>query len=194
MLQADHEGSLSATDFIMKSTALTCAIAAASLGLASLSYAQDYHRGDRDGRYAERQGYASQDGRSVARRDSRQAWQDGQQQPRQYDPQRQYDRRGQQPQYNQQRQDGHNQYNQQGRYDAYGRYARQGAWGARAPQYRRGEYVPDQYRQRQYYVNDWRAHHLYAPPYGYQWVQADGGDYLLVALATGLIANLLLNQ
>lgn len=181
----------------MKSTALTCAIAAASLGLASLSYAQDYHRGDRDGRDADRQGYTSQDGRSVERRDSRQAWQDGQQQPRQYDAQRQYDRRGQQPQYSQPY--GNNQYtqgqhNQQGQYNAEGRYAQQGAWGAGAPQYRRGEYVPDPYRQRQYYVNDWRAHHLYAPPYGYQWVQADGGNYLLVALATGLIANLLLNQ
>lgn len=157
--------------------------------MASLSYAQDYRRGDRDGRYAERRGYASQDGRSVERRDSRQGWQNGQQQPRQYDSQRQYERQGQQPQYSQQYG-----YNQQGHYNGYGRNAQQGAWGARAPQYRRGEYVPDQYRQRQYYVNDWRAHHLYAPPYGYQWVQADGGDYLLVALASGLIANLLLNQ
>ncbi len=192
MFQADHEGSLSARDFIMKSTALTCAIAAASLGLASLSYAQDYQRGDRDGRYADRQGHASQDGRSVERRDSRQGWQNGQQQPRQYDAQRQYDRNGQserhaqQPQYSQQY--GYSQYNRQGR------NAQQGAWGAQAPQYRRGEYVPDPYRQRQYYVNDWRARHLSAPPYGYQWVQRDGGDYLLVALATGLIANLLLNQ
>jgi Ni/Co efflux regulator RcnB len=182
----------------MKSTALTCVIAAASLGFGSLSYAQDYPRGDRGGRYADRQGSNSQDGRSVERRDSRQARQDGQQPPRQYDQQRQYDRNGQyerhaqQPQYSQQY--GYNQYQQQGQYHGYGRNAQQGAWGAQAPQYRRGEYVPDPYRQRQYYVNDWRSHNLYAPPNGYQWVQRDGGDYLLVALATGLIANLLINR
>ena len=66
---------------------------------------------------------------------------------------------------------------------------------ARAPHYRQGEYLPYQFRQRQYYVNDWHARRLYAPPQGYQWVQADdSGDYLLVAIATGLIANLILNQ
>ncbi|HSH90536.1 MAG TPA: RcnB family protein [Ramlibacter sp.] len=43
-------------------------------------------------------------------------------------------------------------------------------------------------------MNDWRARHLNAPPYGYQWMQVDNGDYVLMALATGLIANLLMNQ
>jgi Ni/Co efflux regulator RcnB len=42
-------------------------------------------------------------------------------------------------------------------------------------------------------VNDWRSHRLSAPPRGYQWVQV-GGDYVLVAIATGIIAQLLLNQ
>lgn len=60
--------------------------------------------------------------------------------------------------------------------------------------YYRGDYVPYEYRQRHYYVNDWRARHLYAPPRGYQWVETDTGDYLLMALATGLIANLVLNS
>ena len=58
----------------------------------------------------------------------------------------------------------------------------------------RGSYVPREYRGRHYVVDDWRGHHLYAPPSGYQWVQAPGGDYLLVAVATGLIASILLNQ
>ena len=58
----------------------------------------------------------------------------------------------------------------------------------------RGSYLPHEYRHRHYVVNDWRGHHLYAPPSGYQWVQAPGGDYLLVAIATGLIASILLNQ
>jgi Ni/Co efflux regulator RcnB len=67
------------------------------------------------------------------------------------------------------------------------------AYGARGPEWRRGGHIPAQYRSRQYVVNDWRAHHLHAPPRGYQWVQV-GGDYVLVAVATGIIAQLLLNQ
>ena len=50
-----------------------------------------------------------------------------------------------------------------------------------------------QYRDRQYIVSDWRGHHLSPPPRGYYWVQ-QGGDYLLVAIATGIIAQLLLNS
>jgi Ni/Co efflux regulator RcnB len=57
----------------------------------------------------------------------------------------------------------------------------------------RGDRLPPQYRSRHYVVDDWRGHHLYAPPRGYQWVQS-GGDYLLVAVATGIIASILLNQ
>ena len=57
----------------------------------------------------------------------------------------------------------------------------------------RGDRVPYEYRSRHYVVDDWRGHHLYAPPRGYQWVQS-GGDYLLVAVATGIIASILLNQ
>lgn len=58
---------------------------------------------------------------------------------------------------------------------------------------RKGGRLPTQYRNRQYVVNDWRGHHLSAPPRGYQWVQT-GSDYVLVAAATGLIASILLNQ
>ena len=66
-------------------------------------------------------------------------------------------------------------------------------YGARGPEWRRGGYIPREYRDRQYVVNDWRGHNLSAPPRGYQWVQ-HGSDYLLVALATGLIAQLLSNR
>ena len=58
----------------------------------------------------------------------------------------------------------------------------------------RGSYLPRQYRSRTYVVDDWRAHRLYAPPSGYHWVQSPGGDYVLAAIATGLIAAILLNQ
>ena len=57
----------------------------------------------------------------------------------------------------------------------------------------RGGRLPPQYRNHQYVVDDWRGHHLNAPPRGYQWVQT-GGDYVLVAIATGIIAQILLSQ
>jgi Ni/Co efflux regulator RcnB len=57
----------------------------------------------------------------------------------------------------------------------------------------RGGRLPNQYRNRQYVVDDWRGHHLSAPPRGYHWVQT-GGDYVLVAIASGIIAQILLGQ
>jgi Ni/Co efflux regulator RcnB len=57
----------------------------------------------------------------------------------------------------------------------------------------RGGRLPDNYRGRQYVVDDWRGHHLSAPPRGYHWVQT-GSDYVLAAVATGLIASVILNS
>ncbi len=59
--------------------------------------------------------------------------------------------------------------------------------------YYRGGHLPYQYRTRQYVVEDWRGHRLSAPPRGYHWVQS-GSDYILVAIATGVILQLLLNN
>lgn len=58
---------------------------------------------------------------------------------------------------------------------------------------RKGQRLSAEYRDRQYVVDDWRGHHLSAPPRGQHWVQA-GGDYVLVAIATGVIANIILNN
>jgi Ni/Co efflux regulator RcnB len=66
-------------------------------------------------------------------------------------------------------------------------------YGARGPEWRRGGHLPREYRNRQYVVNDWRGHHLSAPPRGQQWVQV-GGDYVLASIATGVIVQLLLNN
>jgi len=54
----------------------------------------------------------------------------------------------------------------------------------------RGDRLPPQYRSRGYYV-DYRVHHLRRPPYGYRWVRVDN-DYVMVALATGLIASIII--
>ena len=56
---------------------------------------------------------------------------------------------------------------------------------------RKGSRLPPEYRNRQYVVDNWRAHHLKAPPRGYHWVQT-GSDYVLVGITTGIIAGLLL--
>ncbi len=60
-------------------------------------------------------------------------------------------------------------------------------------QLRRGDRLPPEYRHRNYVVDDWRGHNLSAPPRGYQWVQT-GADYVLVAIATGIILQLLLGN
>ncbi len=59
--------------------------------------------------------------------------------------------------------------------------------------FHRGDRLPAEYRHRHYVVNDWRGHHLSAPPRGYHWVQT-GADYVLVAIATGVILQLFLNN
>jgi Ni/Co efflux regulator RcnB len=92
-----------------------------------------------------------------------------------------------------------------GRRDGYqaqggGRYGDEGSggyrhWDGAGPNHdiRRGGRLPDRYRTNQYVVNDYRSHHLRQPPRGYHWVQT-GGDYVLAAVATGIIADLIVNS
>jgi Ni/Co efflux regulator RcnB len=56
-----------------------------------------------------------------------------------------------------------------------------------------GGRLPPPYRHRHYVVDDWRGHRLPPPPRGYYWVQA-GADYVLVAIATGIILQILLSN
>lgn len=44
-----------------------------------------------------------------------------------------------------------------------------------------------------YVVHDYREYRLRRPPRGYHWVRADGGDYLLVGIATGIILDMALH-
>ena len=59
--------------------------------------------------------------------------------------------------------------------------------------YHRGGYLPVEYRTR-YVVTDWRRDRLREPPRGYHWVRSDNGDFLLVAITTGIITDLILNH
>ncbi|MDM0039229.1 RcnB family protein [Variovorax sp. J22G21] len=74
-----------------------------------------------------------------------------------------------------------------------GRHVDRSGFPSPHAEWRRGGRVPTEYRGRNYVVNDWRGHHLNAPPRGYQWVGV-GGDYVLAALATGLIAQIIVGQ
>ena len=76
---------------------------------------------------------------------------------------------------------------------------RQGYWYAPgygyqryAPgRYDRGAYLPAAYRG--YYVNDWRYYGLRNPGAGYRWTYGPDGRFLLVAAASGLIADVIAN-
>ena len=152
----------------MKSKAVACAIMALSLTLGSSAFAQagnvpTQQEADRNAK-AQRSGQVQRS--APAQRNV--------QPDRRYDQARQPSR----PQY-------------QGNAN---NYAHQGERGAGPDhQFYRGGRLPPQYRNNQYVVNDWRGHHLSAPPRGYHWVQT-GGDYVLVAIATGVILQLLLNN
>ena len=56
----------------------------------------------------------------------------------------------------------------------------------------RGQYLPRGYLADTYYVRDYRAYGLAAPPPGYTWVRPDPRDdsYYMVQLATGLIEQI----
>ena len=72
---------------------------------------------------------------------------------------------------------------------------KKGDWRGAGPSHNfyRGGKLTSQYRSRQYVVDDWRGHRLSAPPRGYHWVQT-GADYVLVAIATGVILQVLLDH
>ncbi len=56
--------------------------------------------------------------------------------------------------------------------------------------YRRGVV----YVERRVYVDDYPRYHLHEPPRGHRWVRSDDGRYVLIAVATGIIADVLLHH
>ena len=55
----------------------------------------------------------------------------------------------------------------------------------------RGERLDARYRDNRYSVSDYRSRGLRAPPRGYRWQHVDD-RYLLTAIATGLIASVII--
>ena len=176
----------------MKSSAIVCAIAAASMGFSTLSLAKDDDRrgpgnappwvqqqgnghGDKDrggrndqhGRNDDNRGGRG-DGRGDDRHDGRP---DGRGDDR-------HDPRYAQPRFDQ-------------RYERSN--DRRDYYNARGPAFYRGGYIPREYRRHEYVVVNYRVHHLAPPPPRHEWVQV-GADYVLIAIATGLIAHIVLSH
>ncbi len=59
--------------------------------------------------------------------------------------------------------------------------------------FRRGHPAPRRYRGDDYRVNDWRDRGLYEPPRGQHWAYIDG-NYVLIAVATGVITSIILGS
>jgi len=66
-------------------------------------------------------------------------------------------------------------------------------WAPAPRRWVRGDRLPGYHRGGYYVVSDWHARRLYRPQPGYQWVQV-GSEYLLVAVASGIIASIILNN
>ena len=60
--------------------------------------------------------------------------------------------------------------------------------------YKKGGHMPTEYRGGSYAVTDWQSEHLSAPPRGYHYVRSDNGDFILVAITTGVIASIIAAQ
>jgi len=62
-----------------------------------------------------------------------------------------------------------------------------------------GHYKHDYHRgvvyvERRVYVDDYPRYELREPPRGHRWVRAEDGRYVLIAVATGIIADVLLHH
>lgn len=154
----------------MKTTAIVCAIAAAALLTSSLSQAQNRDDNRRD--QEQQQSQSNNKGQSNNKSQSNSKVQNKDQKKVQQPVVQRMDSRSRaapvQP--------------------VAVRY-----YNARSPEFRRGARLPNGYRGPNYVVDNWRAHHLAAPPRGQHWVQV-GPDYVLAAIATGVITQLILGR
>jgi Ni/Co efflux regulator RcnB len=76
------------------------------------------------------------------------------------------------------------------RHDDHDRHDRGRKNGHYKHDYRRGVV----YVERRVYVEDYRHYELREPPRGHRWVRSDDGRYVLIAVATGIIADVLLHH
>jgi Ni/Co efflux regulator RcnB len=56
--------------------------------------------------------------------------------------------------------------------------------------YKKGDRLPDRYYSRTYYVTDYERYHLRRPEPGYRWVRADGGQFYLTLISSGVVIDI----
>ncbi|MEN3277416.1 MAG: hypothetical protein V7631_3206 [Massilia sp.] len=160
----------------MKRTLIASALIALSMAASGSAFAQ---RGDHGNEHADH----GRNGRAEPRNDGR------------YDSGR-YDRHDK-GRYDNDRHDRNGRFDRNVRHDRYydAQHFRRDDSRGGGPRHdlRRGQRLHQEYRGQRYVVSDWRERHLSAPPWGHHWVRA-GNDYVLAAIATGLIAQVLLSN
>lgn len=168
----------------MIKNAFAIAIAAACM-TSGAAFAQRYdYRNDRDGRAEYQQRSNNHERRDYSDRRENYRRDDYRSNDYRNNDYRNNDHHGNNYRSNDYRRDRQNVYDQRYRHSTHGPYY----------QMRRGERVSQYYSGSHYVVRDWNRHRgLYAPHRGHQWVQV-GNDYALVAIATGIIAQVLLNH
>ena len=58
----------------------------------------------------------------------------------------------------------------------------------------RGDRIEIVHVERHYYVDDYSHYHLRQPPRGHRWIRTPDGKFILVAVAPGIIADILLHH
>jgi Ni/Co efflux regulator RcnB len=149
------------------------------LALGGLAAEADAWEGERG---SGRPGYAEQWGRSDS--DMRNGYREGRGERR--EPAQ---RRGEGPRYGD--------YQRRGGYEAYGpgpgygrHYPSRRYHAPPPPHWARGQ----RYYGPVYVINDYPRHHLRHPPYGHRWQRDDAGNLLLIAITTGIIADIVLHH
>jgi Ni/Co efflux regulator RcnB len=66
--------------------------------------------------------------------------------------------------------------------------------GGKSQQFGKGDKLPSQFRGNDRVVSNYSDNHLRQPPRGYHWVRDDGGNFVLVAITTGVISEILSGQ
>lgn len=55
--------------------------------------------------------------------------------------------------------------------------------------YKKGDRLPDRYYAHEYYVTDYERYHLRRPDPGYRWVRADGNQFYLTLISSGVVID-----
>lgn len=173
----------------MKTSAILCTALAATMGFSTLASAQDTRHDRREARQERREDMRERREDARERVEDRREFREDRRERREDFAERREDRAERGEDFR----DGHrwapnNRGYNHGYSYGYNRGYAPRYYANTAPRFYRGGYLPYAYRQPTFHVN-WRAYNgLYAPPYGYQWVHV-GNEFLLIALATGLIAT-----